>query len=211
MFAGPSCLSLFLSLVDTRLQPSEFIDHTALRNTAPSTTLPLSKARRPLSGVPLPSAIYVEMLLPPSGNVRSTMDGRRSSLIRGAAREPNSGDRCGDVCATMLDHRARTGAPNRRSHHARTHVYICTYVLYIYARSTTTDDDSRPTSLLGVQSASQLMKYGTGEIRFRAARERAFSLFRSDRAQPRREVGPVCPVVVVYRGRDVRRAVAPAV
>lgn len=48
-FAGPSCLSLFLSLVDTRLQPSEFIDHTALRNTAPSTTLPLSKARRPLS------------------------------------------------------------------------------------------------------------------------------------------------------------------
>lgn len=48
--------------------------------------------------------------------------GRRS--LRGAARR-----RCGDVCATMLDHRAYTGAPNR-SHrsHAYTRIYTRMHV-----------------------------------------------------------------------------------
>lgn len=53
------------------------------------------------------------------------MGGGARGRSRGAARR-----RCGDVCATMLDHRALTRAPNQ-THHTRAH----TSIVYMHSRS----------------------------------------------------------------------------
>lgn len=125
--------------------------------------------------------------------------GRRS--LRGAARR-----RCGDVCATMLDHRAYTGAPNR-SHrsYAYTRIYTRMYVRAYFAIVALV----RPLR----RRLERELTYNTGYIARSGAQfdanerflRRVVSACGRDRAQSRRDAGPV------YRGHDVRRAVAPVV
>lgn len=78
--------------------------------------------------------IHTATWSPPAVSVDRTSSARNttgttgvSSLMGGGARRSRGAarHRCGDVCATMLDHRARTRSPNRNH---RMHTHALTYI-----------------------------------------------------------------------------------